>query len=65
MDQIQRLAAFTPRWRLTIRDPAKTPPHDSMLPYELRALTEQTAVDRFADLHPNLEIVQIDRCPSV
>ena len=57
LDQATRLASYTPRWRLYVRDRHKTPPFDSHQPVELRALTAATALDLCHHYFPHLDVV--------
>jgi hypothetical protein len=61
LDQAQRLASMTQLWRIVVRHRDRTPPFDVHPPYELRALTEQLALDQLASWRPDLEPLRIER----
>ena len=64
MDQVTRLGSFTTLWRLHVRYVHRTPPYDAHEPIELRALSEQTALDLLAHWRPDLTVLSIARRPT-
>jgi hypothetical protein len=55
---------MTTRWRCTVRLKDRTPPFNAHPPYELRALSEESALDLIAHWRPDLEVLTIERMAS-
>jgi hypothetical protein len=51
-------------WRIEARHRDRTPPFNAMPPFELRAASEALALERLAQLRPDLEILAIERRPA-
>jgi hypothetical protein len=51
-------------WRISARHRDRSCPFDAMPPFELRAASEQLALERLAALRPDLEILAIERRPT-